>query len=264
MKNILSRFTVAVFIFSSFYCFAWGLTGHRVVAEIAQHHLSSRAERKIKKLLDNQKLAYYANWPDFVKSDTTGVWKETSAWHYVNVNPQKTIAAFKDSLSIQKTPNIYTQIRFLSEKIKDKNVSDADKKTALIFLVHLVGDMHQPLHVGRYTDLGGNKINVTYFGQKTNLHSLWDSKMVEDRKYSYTEFANLLDVKSKDEVKTIQSGTLEDWLYDSQKIANSIYFHTPNDSKLSYDYNYRFESTVERQLLYGGLRLAKVLNEIFG
>ena len=127
-----------------------------------------------------------------------------------------------------------------------------------------MGDLHQPLHVGRFEDLGGNKINVTYFGQNTNLHSLWDSKMVEDRKYSYTEFSNLLDIKSKDDVKSIQGGTLQDWLYDSQKIANSIYFHTPKDSKLSYAYNYRFEATVERQLLYGGLRLAKVLNDVFG
>lgn len=264
MKRILSKFTLVILIFSSFYCFAWGLTGHRVIAEIAQHHLSSKAERKIKKLLENEKLAYYANWPDFIKSDTTGVWKESSSWHYVNVNPQKNFQQFKDSLSVQKTPNLYTQIEILAKKIKDKNTPDADKKTALIFLVHLMGDLHQPLHVGRYEDLGGNKINVTYFGQPTNLHSLWDSKMVDDRKYSYTEFANLLDIKSNNEVKNIQSGSLQDWLYDSQKIANSIYFQTPKDSKLSYEYNYRFESTVERQLLYGGLRLAKVLNDIFG
>jgi len=264
MKSILSKFTFAVLMFSSFYCFAWGLTGHRVIAEIAQHHLSSKAERKIKKLLENQKLAYYANWPDFIKSDTTGVWKETSSWHYVNINPQKDFQQFKDSLEAQKAPNLYTQIKNLAKKIKDKNTSESDKKNSLIFLVHLMGDLHQPLHVGRYEDLGGNKINLTYFGQNTNLHSLWDTKMVEDRKYSYTEFANLLDIKPKDEVKTIQGGALQDWLYDSQKIANSIYFHTPKDSKLSYDYNYRFESTVERQLLYGGLRLAKVLNDVFG
>lgn len=263
MKRILSKFTLAICIVSSLYSFAWGLTGHRMVAEIAQHHLSSRTERKIKKLLGNEKLAYYANWPDFIKSDTTGVYKETSAWHYVNINPQKNFQQFKDSLEAQKGPNLYTQIKALSEKIKDKNVADVDKKVALMFLIHLVGDLHQPLHVGRFADLGGNKINVTYFGQKTNLHSVWDSKLVEDQKYSYTEFANLLDIKSKDEVKQIQSGTLEDWLYDSHKIANSIYFQTPNDSKLSYEYNYRFEPTIERQLLDGGLRLAKVLNEIF-
>ena len=264
MKRILSKFAFAACILSSLYSFAWGLTGHRIVAEIAQHHLSSKAQRNIKKLFGEQKMAYYANWPDFIKSDTTGVWKETSSWHYVNINPQKNFVQFKDSLSIQKSPNLYTQIRILSDKIKDKNVSDKDKKEALIFLIHLVGDLHQPLHVGRAEDLGGNKINVTYFGQNTNLHSLWDSKLVDDQKYTYTEFANLLDVKSKDEVKQIQSGTLEEWLFDSHKIANSIYYQTPKDSKLSYDYNYRFESTLERQLLYGGLRLAKVLNDIFG
>lgn len=264
MKIILSKFAVALAVLSSFYCFAWGLTGHRVVAEIAQHHLSSRAERKIKKLLGNEKLAYYANWPDFIKSDTTGIYKETSAWHYVNVNPQKNFQQFKDSLTAQTGPNLYTQIKALSDQIKDKKVPDAQKRTALIFLIHLVGDLHQPMHVGRAGDLGGNKINVTYFGQNSNLHSVWDSKLIDSQQYSYTEFADVLDRKTKAEDEQIQSGSLEEWLYDSHKIANSVYFHTPANSKLSYDYNYRFEPTVERQLLYGGLRLAKVLNDIFG
>lgn len=263
MKTVFSKITILILIFSSIYSFAWGVTGHRIVAEIAQHHLSRRAEKNIKKLLGNKNLAYYANWPDFIKSDTTGVWKETSAWHYVNINPQKNFQQFKDSLSVQKSPNIYTQIKVLSEKIKDKNVPDSEKKTDLIFLIHLVGDLHQPLHIGRYSDLGGNKINVTYFGKNTNLHSVWDTKLVDDQKYSYTEFTNLLDIKSDDEVKTIQSGTLEDWIYESHKIANSIYYHSPKDSKLGYEYNYRFEPTLEKQLLYGGLRLAKILNDIF-
>ncbi len=127
MKSILSRFVFSICILSSLYSFAWGLTGHRIVAEIAQHHLSSKAQRNIKKLFGEQKMAYYANWPDFIKSDTTGVWKETSSWHYVNINPQKNFQQFKDSLSVQKSPNLYTQIRILSDKIKDKNVSDKDK-----------------------------------------------------------------------------------------------------------------------------------------
>jgi hypothetical protein len=90
-----------------------------------------------------------------------------------------------------------------------------------------MGDLAQPLHVGRAEDLGGNKINVTYFGDKTNLHSVWDGKLVDSQKYSYTEYSKLLDIKSKEEVAQIQSGTLEDWLYDSHKIANKIYAQTP-------------------------------------
>ena len=130
------------------------------------------------------------------------------------------------------------------------------------FLIHLLGDAAQPLHVGRAEDLGGNKIKLKFFGDNTNLHSLWDSKLVDFQKYSYTEFATILDVKSKQEVAQIQMGTLEDWLWDSHQSANKIYANSVAEASYAYDYNYKFEALLERQLLYGGLRLAKVLNEI--
>ena len=97
---------------------------------------------------------------------------------------------------------MYTQIKTLSEQIKNKNTSDKDRKIALMFLIHIVGDMAQPMHTGRAGDLGGNKIDVIYFGKKTNLHSVWDSDLIDSQKYSYTEFAKLIDIKTKDEVKS--------------------------------------------------------------
>ena len=263
MKSIYSKILILAFISSSLYSYAWGLTGHRVIADIAENHLSRKAKREIKKIMGKERLAYWANWPDFIKSDTTGVWKQASSWHYVNIDPQTDFKNFDQNLKLQAGPSLYTQVNTLSSQIKDKNTSEKDRKIALIFLIHIMGDLAQPLHVGRAEDLGGNKINVTYFGDKTNLHSVWDGKLVDSQKYSYTEYSKLLDIKSKEEVAQIQSGTLEDWLYDSHKIANKIYAQTPNDSKLSYDYQYKFNDTLERQLLYGGLRLAKLLNELF-
>ncbi|WP_374462656.1 S1/P1 nuclease [Chryseobacterium sp.] len=263
MKSIYSKILLLAFMASSLYSYAWGLTGHRVIADIAQNHLSRKARREIKKIMGKERLAYWANWPDFIKSDTTGAWKQASSWHYVNIDPMTDFKAFEQNLKAQAGPSLYTQVNTLSSQIKDKNTSEKDKKIALIFLIHIMGDLAQPLHVGRAEDLGGNKINVTYFGEKTNLHSVWDGKLVDSQKYSYTEYSKLLDIKSKEEVAQIQAGTLEDWLYDSHKIANKIYAQTPNDSKLSYDYQYKFNETMERQLLYGGLRLAKVLNELF-
>lgn len=251
------------FVISSVYSYAWGLTGHRIIAEIAENHLCGKTRREVKKLFGKEKMAYWANWPDFIKSDTTGIWKEASAWHYVNVDPQTDFKSFEIKLKEQAGPNIYSQIKVLSEKVKDKNNSEKDRKASLIFLIHLMGDLVQPMHTGRAEDLGGNKIEVTYFGEKTNLHSVWDGKLIDSQKYSYTEYAKLLDIKPKKEVKEIQMGTLEDWLYDSHKIANKVYSQTPAGSKLGYDYQYKFNETVERQLLYGGLRLAKLLNDIF-
>lgn len=251
---------LAVLSFTSVY--SYGTTGHRIVAEIAEHHLSGKAKRHLKKIIGDESLAYWANWPDFIKSDTTGVWKHTDQWHYVNINPQPDFKSFSDSLQAQTGPNLYTQIKTLSAQIKDKNTTDKDREIALRFLIHLVGDSSQPLHVGRAEDLGGNKIKLKFFGENTNLHTLWDSKLIDFQKYSYTEYARVLDVKSKEEVKQIQSGTLEEWLYDSHQSANKIYANTLMDGSYSYDYNYKFTDLMERQLLYGGLRLAKILNEI--
>lgn len=262
MNKILRNSVLIVALLSYNFGYSWGTTGHRVIAEIAENHLSGKSKRKLKKIIGDQKLAYWATWPDNIKSDTTGVWKPTERWHYVNVNSQGNIKQFTDSLKAEKGTNIYTQIKVLSDQIKDKKTTAQDREISLRFLIHLVGDAAQPMHVGRFADLGGNRIKLNYFGSPTNLHSLWDSKMVDFEKYSYTEYARVLDVKSKEEVKTIQLGTLEDWLYDSQKAANRIYTNSKPDSNYSYDYNYKFQPLVERQLLYGGLRLAKILNEV--
>ena len=262
MKNIFKNSVLILALLSFNFGYSWGTTGHRVVAQIAENHLNGSARRHLKKIIGDQKLAYWANWPDFIKADTTGVWKETDKWHYVNVDPQNSLKAFSDSLTAQKGPNIYTQIKVLSTQIKDKNTSAKDKEIALRFLIHLMGDAAQPLHIGRYADLGGNRIKIKFFGEDTNLHSLWDTKLVDFQKYSYTEFATILDVKSKEEVKNIQAGTLEEWLYESQKSANRIYANSVAGTNYSYDYNYKFEPLLEQQLLSGGLRLAKVLNEI--
>lgn len=262
MNKVLQNSVVLIALLSFNFGYSWGTTGHRVIAEIAENHLSGKAKRNLKKLIGTEKLAYWANWPDDIKSDTTGVWKPTEQWHYVNVPPQTNITKFTEALEAQAGPNVYTQIKVLSEQVKDKKTSAQDREIALRFLIHLVGDAAQPLHVGRLEDLGGNKIKLNYFGAPTNLHSLWDSKMVDFQKYSYTEFARVLDVKTKDEVKNIQAGTLEDFLFDSHKAANRIYANTIADKNYSYDYNYKFEPLVERQLLNGGLRLAKILNEV--
>ena len=262
MRKFLVNLILVVPVVAFNYAYSYGVTGHRVVAEIAENHLSGKAKRHLKKIIGNEKLAYWANWPDFIKSDTTGTWKHTDQWHYVNIDPQTSLSAFSQNLQAQTGPNLYTQIKTLSAQIKDKHTSEKDREIALRFLIHLVGDSAQPLHVGRAEDLGGNKIKLKFFGDNTNLHSLWDSKLIDFQKYSYTEYAALLDVKSKDEVKRIQGGTLEEWLYDSHLKANKIYSNTLMDGNYSYEYNYKFADLMEQQLLYGGLRLAKVINDI--
>ena len=259
--RILKKIFIAVFfIFGIAEASAWGVTGHRVVAEIAENHLTNRAKRKLKKLIGKQKLAYWANWPDNVRNSPE--WKNTSTWHYVNIPPQETKEQFIEQLKNNNKPNIYTAIQNVKGVIVDKNTPDADREIYLRFLVHFLGDMMQPMHTGREEDLGGNLIKIQFFKKDTNLHSLWDSGLIDNTKYSYTEFARVLDVKSKEEIKQIQSGSLEDWLYESHQAANQLYASVKPGENYSYDYQEQYKDLLERQLLHAGLRLAKILNEV--
>jgi S1/P1 endonuclease family protein len=259
--RVLKKIFIAVFfIFGIAEASAWGVTGHRVVAEIAENHLTNRAKRKLKKLIGKQKLAYWANWPDNVRNSPE--WKNTSTWHYVNIPPQESKEQFIEQLKNNNKPNIYTAIQNVKGIIVDKNTPDADREIYLRFLVHFLGDMMQPMHTGREEDLGGNLIKIQFFKKDTNLHSLWDSGLIDNTKYSYTEYARVLDVKSKEEIKQIQSGSLEDWLYESHQAANQLYASVKPGENYSYDYQEQYKDLLERQLLHAGLRLAKILNEV--
>lgn len=259
LKKLLTFIGLLIFGYS----FAWGITGHRIVAEIAKNHLSKKARKEIKKLFGNEDIVYWVNWPDNIKSDSTNQWKESFVWHYINVEPQNNFNDFKKAVENQKQPNAFNEIPKLIEQLKNKKNSIHDRKIAFIFLMHIMGDLAQPMHTGRANDLGGNKVELKYFGSKTNLHSIWDGKLIDSQKYNYTEYAKILDIKSKKEIKNIQKGSLINWLYDSHKIANKIYNSVPEDGNVGYEYQYKFNPILERQLLYGGLRLAKVINDIF-
>lgn len=261
-NKITLRLLAFVFMCQYASVFAWGTTGHRVVAEVAENNLKASTKHKLKKILGKQKLAYWANWPDFIKSDTTEHWKHTETWHYVNVSPQSSKADFIRALQAQEAPTLYTEIKAIENRLKNEKLTKEQKEIELRFLIHLVGDLAQPMHTGRAEDLGGNKIRIKYFGQNTNLHSLWDSKLIDANQYSYTEYAKILDVKTRREKKQLMKGSLEDWLYESHKAANTIYAYTKADQNYTYGYLYRFNSLLEKQLYEGGLHLAQVLNEV--
>src|SRR5690606_34491547 len=262
MKKFITLLFVGLFMLNSTEAFAWGTTGHRVVAKIAENHLTCKTKRQIKKIIGKQPLAYWANWPDFIKSDPN--WKMADSWHYLNFPQGLNPSDFEENLKNSSDENLYKRALIIIDELKNnENLSLEKKQENLYFLIHLIGDAHQPLHMGREEDLGGNKIEVEWFRNKTNIHSLWDSKLVDFQQYSYTEYAQVLDFHNKKFNKTLTAGNLNDWLYDSYQKAEDIYAHTKAGDKLWFPYNYQYVSTLEEQLLKGGLRLAKVLNEIF-
>lgn len=243
---------------------AWGMIGHRVIAEIAENHLSKKAKKNIQKIIGDQKLAYWSNWADFIKSDPNPEMNSTGVWHFINTNSNLTFEQFNAELQASTENNLYK--RYNKIKAEAKNYTDLDllkQQEQLYFILHLFGDAHQPMHVSRAADLGGNKIPVTFFGRKSNIHRVWDSDLVDNDNYSYTEYARVLDIhKSKEYSKYYVS--FEQALYESHQLANKIYDEVENNTDLSYKYIYDYKYLMEECLYKAGIRLAAELNEIYG
>jgi len=235
----------------------WSDTGHRVVGEIAQQNLTKKAAKAIDRLLNGQSLAAISNFGDEIKADSS--FRKFGAWHYVNYPADKKYG--------DEPPNESGDLMIGIEKcvaiLKDRNSTKADKAFYLKMLVHLIGDLHQPMHVGRLEDKGGNDIQVRWFNKGSNLHRVWDSNMINDHGMSYTELASNLPRLSKAQIKAIQKDDIYDWVEESQDLANEIYGSVEIGEKLYYRYSYDWWATVEMQLQKGGLRLAKVLNGLF-
>ena len=235
----------------------WGATGHRVVGEVASQHISKKTSRAIHKLLDGASLAYVSNYADDIKSDDR--YKSYSPWHYANLNLEESYQAS------EKNPegDIVQAIEKCILVLKNKNASKENRQFHLKLLVHLIGDLHQPLHLGKREDKGGNAVSIKWFGGRSNLHRLWDSNMIDSSQLSYSELTRNLPVLSKAQKEQITSSSLKDWIKEVHELTNQIYEQLPEDTNLGYEYRYLNFDTVRMQLLKSGLRLAAVLDEVF-
>lgn len=235
----------------------WGQTGHRTVGLVAEQYLTKKARKAIDKLLEGESLAYVSNYGDDIKSDDR--YNDFYSWHYINLPADRRYG--------EEEPNpkgdVYTAINRCIAVLRDQNSSVEDRQFYLKLLVHFIGDLHQPMHVGRPEDRGGNDVSLTWFGKKTNLHRIWDSDMIDSYQLSYSELAQNLPKLSKQEITKIQNQPIIEWVHESQDLANTLYDDLPEGRSKEYRYRYRYFDTARMQLLKGGLRLAAVLNQIF-
>lgn len=238
--------------------FGWGKNGHRVVGQIAENHLTPKAASAVRALLGPDSLAEVSNWADEIRADPA--WKRADPWHYVNIPDGQTYQA------MEKNPagDIIVALRRFEATLRNPGAPPAERVQALKFLVHMIGDLHQPLHAGKREDLGGNRVTVHWFrsAEATNLHTVWDDLLIEHEKLSFTEWVRFLDHPSAAEIKDWQATDYLAWMEESYKLRDRAY-----DFKLglplSYDYVYRNMPVVKQRLLQGGIRLAGVLNGIF-
>jgi hypothetical protein len=254
--------------------FAWGKTGHRVVAAIADTQLSGLARAHIREILGGaESLDEAANWPDEMRSAPGQFWQKTATpWHYVTLN----------GIIYDHAPPEGDALKALGRfrsVLQDPSANLADKQEALRFIVHLVGDLHQPLHVGKCCDKGGNDVKVSWFGKPTNLHAVWDSQLVDDEQLSFTELAAKLErhTSAEDVVKWWDINP-RDWISESAEVREQIYANIPSAKPkekkakkrtpaplpdLSYGYVYKFTPVMEQRLQQAGVRLAAYLNDIY-
>ncbi|WP_345274714.1 S1/P1 nuclease [Flaviramulus aquimarinus] len=235
----------------------WGATGHRVVGKIADNYLYGKAKREVRRLLNRKSLAFVSTFADEIKSDKR--YNKYYSWHYINMPLDKN---YEDSKKNSKG-DLVTGIEYCKSVITDKKASDEDKAFYLKLLIHLIGDLHQPMHIGLLEDKGGNDFKVQWFYKDSNLHRVWDTEMINEFDMSYNELAENADVLSNKQIKSIREGSIIDWVNETHQLTKKVYASAEPDENLRYRYSYDHFKTVRSQLQIAGIRLAKVLNELF-
>ena len=252
----------ALLIYAPLQSMAWGATGHRICGQIAESYLTPKTKAAIHAILGDESIAMTSNWADFVRSDPA--YSYTSTWHYIDLDKPYTYPELVDFLKQDNNVDAYTKINFLMADLKKSGISKKDKMFDLKMLIHLIEDVHQPMHVAHADDKGGNDFKVTWFNEPANLHSVWDSKLIDFQQLSYTEYANNINHTTAAQRAQWQSAPVSKWLFETNQIAEVLYTDTKPGDDLGYKYNYSHIETLNRQLLKAGVRLAGVLNSIFG
>ncbi|MDR2907835.1 MAG: S1/P1 nuclease [Bacteroidales bacterium] len=250
-----------ILVLCSVQVFGWGYKGHYIVAEIAERNLTPKAKAEVDRLLNGKKMVFYADWLDNVRNDKEGRYDYTRTWHYANVDSGKTF----EEMPVVETGNVLSGSEMAVKILTSATESDSLKTLYLKYLVHLVGDLHCPMHAGRLSDRGGNSYHIKWFNSETNIHSLWDSKFLESARFwSYSEWAtNLMAGLTPEQIADKQQGAFQDWFLETVDLAAFLYEITPQGENLSYAYIHNYGYILEQQFTLGGLRLAQVLNTIF-
>ena len=257
---------------------AWGGQGHRLVGLIAAERLTPIAKRNVTWLLDGQTLADVSTWADSLTGDQV----QTSYWHYLNIPPEA--GGYDRDRDCPKQPGVQAgsrndrwrdcvvdRISYWEERLGDAKLDRADRATALKFVVHFIGDLHQPFHalgVGR----GGNDVKVRVFGEANcgndpakpnpcNLHSVWDSRLIARRALDDAVYlGELRKLVTARGFGSQPPGTPAQWADQAFRLAKEALVKP--DTNIDEGYYRRHITVIDERLALGGVRLAAVLNRI--
>ena len=253
----LPGFVAFILVFSVETAAAWGPDGHRIICEIAQIHLLPRARKVIQQNFNIKYLALVANWAEVIKSKP----RKPDVLHYTNIEEGKW--TYDQTRDCPDKKCVTEKIREFERVLSNKRLFYFDRKDALKFLVHLIGDIHQPMHLGNLADRGGNEIDVLVNGETMNLHALWDSGLIDQGEESLIQYAEKLDARTTDEeIKEWTKSYVEHWSNESRELSLKYGYSLSltEDGELSNEYLARGRLIVEKQLRRAGVRLAHILN----
>ena len=227
------------------------------MALLAEDQLTAKAKKAIHDLLDGKSLAEVSTYADEIKSDP--LYRKYSTWHYVNFKNGHSY----DHRAINPKGDVIQAIRKCIVELKDKTNPKAKRSFYLKLLIHFVGDVHQPLHVGNSLDKGGNTIRLKWFGKSNNLHRIWDTALLEKKYDGASAFMNGLPRLSKGERRKIKKSKLMEWTKESHRLAQNIYATIEGKQDLGSHYYEQYFPLVQLQILKGGMRLGSLLNQLF-
>ena len=243
---------------------AWGSEGHRIIAEIAEQYLQPETARQVRDLLaieNDTSLADVATWADQIRRQRS----ETAPWHFVDI--PISAPAYDPARDCPRGDCVVAKIEQLTTTLGDRAAAPRDRLEALKFVVHFVGDIHQPLHASDNNDRGGNGVRVEFMGRRTNLHAVWDTGILAPA-VNGDERAYALDLAKQitpADVSAWQTGTPEQWANESHAIAvKVIYGELWHRGTLPASYEGAALPIVNVQLEKAGLRLAAVLIRALG
>jgi S1/P1 Nuclease len=253
-------FLSLLLLFPSPVAWAWGVEGHRVIADIAWNHLDAATRARLRPFLGEYNLASISVWPDDIRKDRP----ETGPWHYVDISKDASGYTAKDCPSDNC---VVAQIDKFARIVGDPEQPFAARSEALKFLVHFVGDLSQPLHAIDEAR-GGNDIPVTFFGSAQcgdyacNLHAVWDSELIAHTGLPEHRYVEQLEAMIAHD--HLQAGPVDPVAWANESLQSAKAALVPPQAAIDEAYYERQLPVVDRQLALAGLRLAAVLNEELG
>lgn len=257
MNNHLKYPSLVFISILSIALISWGAKGHRAVATIAEKHLTANTAKVVSVYLKGENMADVSTWADENRDKTT------APWHYLNLPLGLSYEQFAEAVSKQGNDNVYSAILKVEANLKDKALSPEQKNESLKYLIHLIGDAHQPMHVSRAEDKGGNTIQVRFDGRGTNLHSIWDTKLIDHEGLSNAEMARQYDWANPAQIKKWQADSPMQWLWESYQISSELYADIKPGQNIDEAYYKKYISTIHLRIDQAGIRLAGELNRLF-